>query len=295
MFNFRTDMALESQRRHGSDLEGVTLTKNELNGVASEKVVISSRESAELLGKPEGIYVTLDVSSLSDPQKSNLENCAKAIAKTVSELLPPFDSDEPILAVGLGNRSITSDSFGPDCADRIIATRHLSAQAPKSFSSLRPVAVLSPGVLGSTGIESGETVSALVSALRPSVCVLIDALASFDHGGLCKSVQISNTGIAPGSGVANHRLEISRKTLGVPCISIGVPTVVEAKTLVSAVAQKHGIREDLFSFDLEENSFFLTPKDIDKLSLLCAGAVATGLNLAFQPNLTIEDIEALLS
>ena len=295
MFRFRTDMALEAQRRHGSGLQGVTLEKTDLFGIPSEKVVISNGKSAGILGKPEGIYTTLDITSLSDPAKADFENCVKAIAQTVSSLLPPVGQEKAVLAVGLGNRNITSDSFGPDTADRIIATRHLSKTLSESFVSLRPVAVLAPGVLGSTGIESGETVSALVSALRPSVCVLIDALASFDHGGLCKSVQISNTGISPGSGVANHRFEISQKTIGVPCISVGVPTVVEARTLVSAVAQKHGVNEESFSFDADEDSLYLTPKDIDRFSLLCAKAVSFGLNLAFQPNLTWEDIEALLA
>lgn len=295
MFRFRTDMAYEAQRRHGSKLNGVSLSKSELHGIAMEKVVISSKESARLLGKAEGIYATLDISSLFDPQKSNLKNCAKAIAQTAAEFLLPFGNEKTVLAVGLGNRNITSDSFGPDCADRIIATRHLSKAQNGNFTSLRPVAVLSPGVLGATGIESGETVSALVAALHPSVCVLIDALASSDHGGLCKNVQISNTGISPGSGVANHRFEISQKTIGVPCISVGVPTVVDAGTLVSSVAQKHGIDESIFSFDVDENSFFLTPKDVDKLSLFCAKAVSFGLNLAFQPSLTHEDIETLLS
>ena len=295
MFKFRTDMAAEAQRQHGRDLKGVSLEKTEVFGILSERVVISDRKSAEILGKPEGTYTTLDISSLSDPSGQNLDNCIRAIAQTFSEYLSPYDLRETVLAVGLGNRSITSDSFGPDSADRIIATRHLSKTFPEKFGALRPVAVLSPGVLGSTGIESGETVAALVGSLRPSVCILLDALASSDHDGLCRSVQISNTGISPGSGVANHRFEISQRTIGVPCISVGIPTVVDAKTLVSSVAQKNGIDESVFSFDVDEDCFYLTPKDIDRLSRLCTEAVSSGLNMALQPGLTSEDIDSLLS
>ena len=295
MFRFKTDMASEAQRRSGAGLAGVSLEKSDLGGIPAETVSVTDRISAELLGKPIGKYTTIDVSSLSDLTQNTLLPCAEAIAKTVTDMLPPLDIRETVLAVGLGNRKITSDSLGPDSADGIIATRHLFEDMPHNLGSLRPVAVFTPGVLGSTGIESGETVAALVSALRPRVCVLIDALASSDHGGLCKSVQISNTGISPGSGVANHRFEISPQTVGIPCVSIGVPTVVEARTLISAFAQKQGIDEESFLFDVDEDSFFLTPKDIDRLSPLCARAISLGVNMAFQPDLSASDIEALQS
>ena len=295
MVRFRTDIAAESQRKHGSRLNGVRLEKHVLFGIRAERVVISNAESAEILNKPQGTYTTLDLSSLSDGGTSALQNCAFAVAETVSAFLPSTSNNEPILAVGLGNRNITSDSFGPNCADKIIATRHLANEPDVTPNVLRSVAVLSPGVLGSTGIESGENISAVARALRPCACILIDALASSDHSTLCKNVQISNTGIAPGSGVANHRFEISQKTIGVPCISVGIPTVVEAKTLVSAFAQSNGLSEEVFSFDAEDDSFYLTPKDIDRLSNLCVRAVSFGLNIALQPDLSTKDIEELLS
>ena len=295
MFIFKTDIASEARRHHGDELPGVTLGKIDFGGISGETVSVTNEESSRILEKPVGIYTTLDVSSLSDPAQNTFSLCANAVAETVAKLLPPPGRNTPILAVGLGNRKITSDALGPDTAEGIIATRHLSKELSESFGKLTPVAVFAPGVLGTTGIESGEAVLALVNRLRPGVCVLIDALASSDHRGLCRSIQISNTGISPGSGVANHRFEISEKTLGIPCISVGVPTVVEAGTLVSSVARKHGLTEEEFNFDADADSLYLTPKDIDRLSPLCARAISFGLNLAFQPNLTPSDIEALLS
>ncbi len=288
MFSTRTDIAAESHSVH-KNIPGVRSREFNIRGICAHEVIIDSPDAAKLLKKEPGRYITLDISALSDPTRNCFSDCAKALSELVSELIP---ESREILAVGLGNRKITSDSIGTGAADRIIATRHLSGNV--NLSGLRPVSVIAPGVLGSTGIESAETVFALAKRLSPCAVVLIDALASQNHNGLCKSVQISDTGISPGSGVGNHRFEISENTLGIPCISVGVPTVVDAATLVSGVAKSHRICEEDFEFE-DENSFFVTPKDIDRLSLISSRLIATGLNLAFQPMLGYEDIELLMS
>ncbi|MBR4940661.1 MAG: GPR endopeptidase [Clostridia bacterium] len=295
MFHNRTDIAAEALSRQKTGIPGLSRQEYLLHGLRADEVTVSSPEAVRLLKKPAGTYTVLDISSLFDPAQNTLRACSAAIADIVGKLLPPDVKDKGILAVGLGNRDITSDSVGPLTADSIIATRHLRKNLSEEFSSLTSVAVTAPGVLGSTGLESAETVMSLARHISPALCVVIDALAASDHNGLCKSVQISDTGITPGSGVGNHRFEISPKTLGIPCIAVGVPTVVDSRTLASGLIQKHGISEENFTFDAEEDSFFVTPKDIDSLSRKCAVAISAGLNLAFQPTLSYDDISGLLS
>jgi len=272
----------------------VRCSKTRLFGLPVEETEIFSSEGEQALGKPRGIYTSLDISALFDPEQNAFEPCVRGLCHTVCRHLPR-EMNGPILFVGLGNRRLTADSLGPTVADGVIPTRHLLKNPAFRGCELREVAVIAPGVLGDTGLESAETVLFLAEKLSPSVCVLVDALAALDRGGLCKSIQVSNTGIAPGSGVGNHRFEINEKTVGVPCISVGVPTVVDAATLASSVARDHGVDENGFSFSGEEMGFFVTPKDIDSLSQTCARVLSAGLNLAFQPGLTLEDVEFLRS
>lgn len=294
MFSSRTDLAKECIKDPGAKLPGVRCSKTELFGITAEETEIFSASGEKTLGKPRGRYTTLDISPIFSPEQNAFERCVRALCSALSRHLPP-DGGGRALCVGLGNRKLTADSLGPAVADGIIPTRHLLKDPGLKGCALREVAVISPGVLGDTGLESAETVLSLVKALSPSVCVLIDSLASLDRNGLCKSVQISDTGIAPGSGVGNHRFEINEKVLGVPCVSVGVPTVVDAATLASSVAKEHGIVESGFSFPGEEMGFFVTPKDIDSLSRTCARVLSTGLNLALQPSLSLSDVELLRS
>ncbi|MBQ5973009.1 MAG: GPR endopeptidase [Oscillospiraceae bacterium] len=281
MTDRRTDMAAEARDGAGPAAKGVSSRRYALFGLPAEEIDVRTPEASRLLSKPVGRYTTLDVSALIDRRENAPDAAARAVADVVGRLLPP-DGGRPILAVGLGNRRITSDSIGPRTADRLLATRHLLRQLPDRFEGLRPVAVLQPGVLGTTGLESAETVCGLISSVPPCVCVLIDALASRSVGGLCRTIQISDTGVTPGSGVGNHRFEISAATVGVPCISVGVPTVVS----VSAAD---------FSEPGDGGELFVTPREIDALSELCSRAVAAGLNLAFQPGLSLDDLDSLLS
>ncbi|MDD6262259.1 MAG: GPR endopeptidase [Clostridiales bacterium] len=294
MFARRTDMAAEARDLHAEELSGVESSVRTVCGISAEEVRIASIDAARLLSKPVGRYTTLDISPLIRREEGALHRCARAVAETVKPLLPSGCENTPILVAGLGNRRITSDCIGPQSAEGVIATRHLLRNVPERFEGMRPVAVIEPGVLGSTGIESAETICGIISKVPVCACVLIDSLASHSHGGLCRSVQISDTGVTPGSGVGNHRFEISRKSIGVPCISVGVPTVVDAKTMLAGIAGSLGLDETAAAELVREN-FFVTPKEIDSLSRECSKAVSLGLNLAFQPSLGISDIELLLS
>jgi len=197
--------------------------------------------------------------------------------------------------VGLGNAAMTPDAIGPLAADSILVTRHLIAAQPRHFSGFRPVAVQRTGVLGSTGIESAEAVRALVSQLRPAAVIAVDALASRRAGRVCSTIQLSSTGIIPGSGVGNHRTALNRETLGVPVVSIGVPTVVDSATLAADLLEEAGIHHiDEATLRAGHGSLMVTPQDIDAQVRDLAKVIGYGINWALQ-DLEIEEINALLS
>ena len=204
-------------------------------------------------------------------------------------------SDGCILAAGLGNRSITSDSLGPRVVSGLLVTRHLKEYMPQSFGdSLRGVCAVAPGVLGTTGIETGEIIRSICARIKPSVVVAIDALAARRVERVNTTIQISDTGISPGAGVGNKRFELSRKTLGIPVIAVGVPTVVDAATI--AVDALEAYMDDTDREKLAEEllppyykSLIVAPKNTDAMISDMSGIISAGLNMAFQPGLCYED------
>ena len=198
--------------------------------------------------------------------------------------------------MGLGNRAITPDAVGPKAADHTLVTRHLVTQVPEHFAAFRSVSALAAGVLGTTGMESGEMVSALVEKIRPDCVVAVDALASRSLDRVCSTVQLADTGIVPGAGVGNARAALNAETLGVPVVAVGVPTVVDAATLALDVLSEAG-REDLDPEVLRGagKGLIVTPKDIDAQVADLSKVIGFGINLALQPGLTVEDVEMLLS
>ena len=222
----RTDLALEAHelRREGGKLEGVESRETQAEGFPLTTVRVTGPDGARALGKPEGTYHTLDLTGLERREEDAFPRSVRALAGLLSPLLP---KEGDVLVVGLGNRAITPDAIGPQAADRTLVTRHLIGMAPEHFGTFRSVAALAAGVLGTTGVESGEIVRAVSDKIGVKAVIAIDALAARRVERLCATVQVCDTGIAPGSGVGNHRFALDRESLGVPVIAVGVPTVVD--------------------------------------------------------------------
>ena len=201
----------------------------------------------------------------------------------------------PALVVGLGNRAITPDNIGPKAADQTMVTRHLVERVPEHFGSFRPVAALAAGVLGTTGMESGEVVRAVAEQIKPACVVAVDALASRSLRRVCRTIQLADTGITPGSGVGNHRAALNRETLGVPVFAIGVPTVVDSATLAADILEESGVEKvDEERLRGEHDAFMVTTRDIDQQVRDLSKVVGYGINWALQ-DLEIEEMNALLS
>ena len=215
---------------------------------------------------------------------------ARAVAGELAGLMEGVPTGGLALVVGLGNRAITPDALGPKVHDYTLVTRHLVEGCPEHFGGFRPVAALSAGVLGTTGMESGELVQAVCRRLEPACVVAVDALASRSLKRLCRTVQLSDTGIAPGSGVGNHRAALDRASLGVPVLAVGVPTVVDGATLAADL---------LGTAELpplgEGRDLLVTPKDIDSQVSDLAKVIGYGIGLALHPGLRVEDLDLLLS
>ena len=238
MLKRRTDLAVEAtqlwqeQAGETTQLRGVQARDSVREGYPVTTVRILDESGAQALGKPVGTYMTLELDGLARREEDAFRRAARALAAELRGLLDLKEGDA-VLVVGLGNRAITPDAIGPKAADHTLVTRHLVERVPEHFGAFRPVAALAAGVLGTTGMESGELVPAVVEKTRPACVLAVDALASRSLRRVCRTVQLSDTGIVPGSGVGNHRAALNRETLGVPVIAIGVPTVVDAATLAA--------------------------------------------------------------
>lgn len=289
---YRTDLALEAAEALKSSpdtaLTGVITREETVEGYPLTRVEITTEEGARLVRKPVGQYLTLGLAPLFRREQEAFPRAARAIASLVSSLLPREARDGLVLVVGLGNRMVTADAVGPRTADYTMVTRHLVAQEPEKFRLFRPVSALAAGVLGTTGVESGELVSAVVKEIRPACIIAVDALAARSVERLCTTIQIADTGITPGSGIGNSRKALNRETLGIPVIAVGVPTVVDAGTLAADLTGK-----ELSSDRLQR--YLVTPKDIDSQISDLSKVIGYGLNLALQEGLTVADVELFLS
>ena len=301
MLKRRTDLALEAKElwaesaEKETKLEGVRARDSLREGYQVTTVDILDEQGASSLGKPVGSYVTVQLDALARREEDAFGRAARAIAAELNGLLK-LPEEATCLVVGLGNRAITPDAIGPGVADHTMVTRHLVEQAPEHFGSFRPVAALAAGVLGTTGVESGELVKAVAEKIRPGCIIAVDALASRSMDRVCTTVQLANTGIVPGSGVGNHRAALNRETLGVPVIAVGVPTVVDAGTLAAdilAEAGQEGLDPEALAGAGE--GLMVTPRDIDQRVADLVKVIGYGINLALQPGLSIEDVDLFLS
>ncbi len=293
----RTDLALEARElwqesaERTTRLSGVKATKTKQEGYPVTRVDILDERGEKALGKPQGSYLTVDLTSFWQRKADFFERAVRAVGSQLKALLP---GEGPALVIGLGNEAMTPDAVGPLAADNILITRHLIAAMPKHFAGFRPVAVFRTGVLGTTGMESAEAVRGLVAEIKPSLVIAIDALASRRVGRVCATVQLSNTGIIPGSGVGNHRSALNQETLGVPVFAIGIPTVVDAATLAADLLEESGV-ENIGPEALQGGGgLMVTTQDIDRQVRDLSKVVGYGINWALQ-DLEIEEMNALLS
>lgn len=277
---YRTDLAVEllENLRGRDELSGISEREYEREGLHIHEAEVTTERAARLLGKPCGRYLTLSLEALSRREEEAFPRSVRVLAALIETLLPPLDSAAPVLIAGLGSRSITPDAVGPRSADHVIATRHLISRSPEFFASWRPVSVLAPGVL---------------DHVRPRAVIAIDALAAGRLSRLVRTVQLADTGIVPGSGVNNARAALDRQTLGVPVLSIGVPTVADGGSLAHEIAQQLDGAQCEALDDLSQ-PFIITTRDIDREVADTARLIGYAVNMALQ-HISVEEIDLYLS
>ena len=277
---FRTDLAIEvaDEAQHLTD-EDVGKDTFREGDTCVTRLHIRTDRAARALGKPQGAYITVEVPPLTD----NEETLGKAAGLVANELTALLPAEGSVLVVGLGNRAITPDALGPESADMVLATRHIGGEFARSvgLDDLRPTAVLTPGVLGQTGTESGEIVRGVCTVVHPVAVVVVDALAARSVARLGCTVQLCDTGIAPGSGVGNNRQPLNAETLGVPVIGMGVPTVVDAATIAREFSDRGEEAPDLTPRGAQ---MMVNPREVDVMIHRAARLVAMAINGALQPD-----------
>ena len=297
----RTDLAVEAKEiwsespENQTKLSGVEAFDKKIGDVNVTVVKILDEKGAAALCKPVGNYITLEVDTFLHRDKNAFEKTAMAIGSELSSLLR-LTPDDGVLVVGLGNEDVTPDAIGPWTADGTMVTRHLKAAYPDDFALFRSVSVIKPGVLGTTGIESADLIQSAVKRVKPRCVIAVDALTSRSMDRICRTVQISDTGISPGSGVGSARTRLDRESMGIPVIAVGVPTVVDAGTLSLDIAEKAGFSvSDPDVFRKSAGDMIVTPKDIDARAADMAKLLSYGINLALHPGITVSDIEMFVS
>lgn len=323
MFSPRTDLAVEAReiysKNSNENIDGVEIdTKRMLGGIKIITVDVLNENGEKALNKPIGKYITMEIPEVKHYDIDTQEDLTRIASE---ELLKVIDLKENIktLVIGLGNWHVTPDALGPKVVSKLMITRHLKEYMPDEIEEgINPVAALAPGVLGITGIETAEVVKGLVERTKPDIVIVIDALAARKVERVARAIQISNTGISPGAGVGNKRMELSEKTLGVPVIAVGVPTVVDAATLandtidsmIDALIEEtkdskeaKGFYSMLKSLDKDEKygmiksvlkpyskNMVVTPKDIDALIEDLSKIIANSINISLHPAIDIDDI-----
>ncbi len=279
--NFRTDLAIEKEEFiTGEKTQGVLKSERTTEKTKITEIEITDSRAQERIGKPMGKYITVEMDELSYDSEL-LDDRLTSLSNEIMKLLP--EGGGTVLVVGIGNESITPDALGPRCARLIFSTRHIDSKLKQEIGleQLNPVCALATGVLGQTGIETGEIIKSVAGVVKPKAVIVIDALAAAQLNRLGRTVQLTDTGITPGSGVGNSRSEISEKTLGVPVIAVGVPTVVDAVTLTKDITRTAEFNKNR---DDSEN-MIVTPREIDTVIDRAAKLLALAVNCALQPDI----------
>ncbi len=321
----RTDLTLEAHEllqeqalREKNEQQGIPGVRLENAGddvIKITRVVVDTPAGEKAIGKPMGNYITLEIPGLRDNDQELYENTCKALAQELTGILK-LGEKTMTLVVGLGNWNVTPDALGPKVVSSMMVTRHLLEYLPEQVDEgVRPVCAVAPGVLGITGIETGEIIRGIVERVKPDYVIAIDALASRKMERVNTTIQIADTGISPGSGVGNKRMELSRATLGIPVIAIGVPTVVDAATMandtidlvldsmIEQAPQGTEFYNMMRSIDRDEKhamiqqvlepyvgNLIVTPKEIDEVVKKIAKVIANGLNIALHQGITLNDV-----
>lgn len=291
----RTDLAMEApviQEAPEGLPKGVELRRETRHGTEATVVKLTSKSAAEAVGKPKGTYITVELGRVLRREKESFEGAARAVADYITDLMD-LKGNLPVLVAGLGNREVTPDAVGPLTADHILVTRHIRKELPREFGHFRPVGAAVPGVLGTTGIESAETVRALAQRTEAAAVIAVDAIAARDTQKLCSTVQLSDTGIIPGSGIGNSRSALDQESIGIPVIAVGVPTVTDAATMAADLFSRTGQETDEDQLRQVSTGMIVTSSDIDRRVREIARVLAYGINLALQPELSLEDLTDL--
>lgn len=288
----RTDLALEirEQLTETEDLPGVELTEEtEENGIHVSRVVIRNEKGRKAMGKPIGTYLTIESGNMAEEEGEERSSVSETTAKYLAGLVQA-KPERGILVIGLGNRDITPDALGPIVVENLLVTRHAFTEYQSLFPESKdrvPVAALAPGVMGQTGMEAIEVIRGIVKEISPDLVIVIDALAARSTERLNRTVQMTDTGISPGAGVGNFRSEINREVLNVPVIAIGVPTVIDAATIVrdkmERALQENGLTEQEIRTFLgllreETDRMFVTPKNVDEAVRKMGEILADAIN-----------------
>ena len=312
MFGKRTDLAVEAHEicqndKKGENVDGVFVTKEEKNSIHVTRVKVE-KEGVEAMGKPEGMYITLEMPVPPFYENDTFSDAVDIFTEELSSLIK-IPENETVLVAGLGNRLITADALGPKVAENTVVTRHLFDTMPEELEKgVRPVCAVSPGVLGVTGIETGEIIRGIADRVKPSLIIAVDALASRKMKRVNSTIQLSDTGITPGSGIGNTRMGINYETLNIPVIAVGVPTVVDAATMANDTIDmvidyllnssdgkfyemlKGLDRDEKYSLitsvlNNEKGNFIVAPKDADEVVFEIAEIISTGINRALHKNI----------
>ena len=297
-FQVRTDLALEMRESIAEgecgELRGVRVEEDyqEEQDIRVTKVMIDTKNAAKLMGKPVGTYVTMEAPALVEPDDGYHREISESFAEQLLALIPDADRELSVLVVGLGNREVTADALGPQVVDNLFITRHVVREFGKAAyncSKMNLVSSIEPGVMAKTGMETAEIVKGVVSQTAPDVLIVIDALAARSVKRLNRTIQISNTGIQPGSGVGNHRNALTEEELGIPVIAVGIPTVVDAATIVGDALKKWMDEGTDNKFDsrlafAELNNMYMTGKDVDAVIKRVSFTLSEGINLAMEKN-----------
>lgn len=299
-FQIRTDLALEAR-------ESIEETSGEIRGVHYEerydekkdititKVMIDTKNGAKAMGKPMGTYVTMEVPRMQEPDEDYHREISMELAGQLKKLIPDIDKEQSILIVGLGNRDVTADALGPNVVDNLFITRHVVKEYGKaaySVDKMHLISSIEPGVMAKTGMETAEIVKGVVKQTNPDVLIAIDALASRSIKRMNRTIQITDTGIQPGSGVGNHRNALTYESIGIPVIAIGIPTVVDAATIVGDALER--LTRECADIDsnirlreypkvmTELSNMYVTGKDIDAVIKMLGYTVSEGINIALK-------------
>lgn len=323
LIKINTDLAVESKEmvseEEGYEIEGVSVDLREFDNYSITEVSILNENGRQKLDKPIGKYITLDIPKLEFNDQDLKDEISQALAKEIKKLVD-IDNRSKILIIGLGNWNISPDALGPKVVERVLVTRQYFVSYNKEFDeTMANVAAMSPGVMGVTGIESFDIIEGVIDKVKPDLLIVVDALASRKMDRVSSTIQISNTGISPGSGVGNKKKYLNEESLGLPVIALGIPTVVNAATIVNdsldliikglkeadqVGGQFYDLLEQMSSQDkyslIEEllNPFMantiVTPKDIDVLIDDLSIVLANGLNIALHPAIDLKDVNRYL-